>query len=152
MNKELETIDSRILTNLRKIIRAVDIFSSRLRQIYDLNTSRLACLKVLYRKGDIPLNEISRETFLSPSTITSAVDRLEEKKLVERKRISDDRRVIIIGLTLDGKIIAKSTPDTLHDKLAGVVSKLEKKDKEVLDKILYSMTEALENDKPEVKE
>ena len=141
-----ETSDHRILANLRKIIRAVDIFSARLRQNYDLNTSRLACLKVLYMRGDIPLSEISRGTYLSPSTITSAIDRLEEKKLVERKRISDDRRVIIIGLTLEGKKIAESTPDTIHDKLAGVVSKLERKDKEIFDKILVSMTETLEKD------
>ena len=146
MSEKLETADHRILANLRKIIRAVDIFSSRLRQTYDLNTSRLACLKVLQRKGDLPLSEISEGVYLSPSTITSAIDGLEEKKLVERKRISDDRRVIIIGLTPEGKKVAENTPGTIHDRLAVVVKKLDKNDKEVFDRVLGGMTETLEND------
>ncbi|OGF47275.1 MAG: hypothetical protein A2231_05010 [Candidatus Firestonebacteria bacterium RIFOXYA2_FULL_40_8] len=144
MSEKLEITDHRILANLRKIIRAVDIFSSRLRQTYDLNTSRLACLKVLQRKGDLPLSEISKGVYLSPSTITSAIDGLEEKKLVERKRISEDRRVIIIGLTPKGKEVAQKTPGTIHDKMTVVVEKLEKKDKEVFDRVLCRMTETLE--------
>lgn len=151
MNEDLETADHRILANLRKIIRAVDIFSSRLRQTYDLNTSRLACLKVLYEKGDLPLSEISKGVYLSPSTITSAIDGLEEKKLVERKRISDDRRVIIIGLTPAGKEVARSTPGTIHDKMAVVVKKLEKKDKEIFDRILCRMTGTLDEDISKIK-
>jgi DNA-binding MarR family transcriptional regulator len=151
MNEDLEKTDHRILANLRRIIRAVDIFSSRLRRTHNLNTSRLACLKVLYEKGDLPLSEISKAVYLSPSTITSAIDGLEEKKLVVRKRISDDRRIIIIGLTPEGKEVARNTPGTIHDNMTVVVKKLGKKDKEIFDRVLCRMTETLEEDILKIK-
>ena len=140
--KEIEKNDpnSQILANFRRLIRAVDNFSSRLRGKYSLNTSLLACLKILLKHGEMSLTELGRLTYLGASTITSAVDRLEEKELLERKRTSADRRVITVSLTKEGVELVKKMPLTIHEKIAFGMQELSEEDKKALNKHLERIT------------
>jgi MarR family 2-MHQ and catechol resistance regulon transcriptional repressor len=69
-------------------------------------------LEALLHKGPTPVNEIGRLVRLTSGSITSAVDRLEEKGLVERRSDSADRRTRIVHLTPAGhKLIACAFAD-----------------------------------------
>jgi MarR family 2-MHQ and catechol resistance regulon transcriptional repressor len=69
----------------------------------DLGDSDFRVLEALLHKGPLPVNVIGHKVDLTTGSITSAIDRLEEKCLVTRKHHPDDRRVRIVELTTTGQ-------------------------------------------------
>ena len=57
-----------------------------------LGDSDFRVLEVLLSKGPLPVNTIGPKVWLTPGSISVAVDRLEKKRLVKRQT-TDDRRV-----------------------------------------------------------
>jgi MarR family transcriptional regulator, 2-MHQ and catechol-resistance regulon repressor len=73
-----------------------------------LGDSDFRVLEVLLNKGTLPVNTIGPKVWLTPGSISVAVDRLEKKKLVQRQT-TDDRRVRLVELTPRGReVIAKT--------------------------------------------
>src|SRR5258705_2083131 len=56
-------------------------------------------LEALLNKGPLPVNTIGPKVFLTPGSISVAVDRLVDKGLVSRVESSLDRRVRLVSLT-----------------------------------------------------
>jgi len=72
-----------------------------------LGLSDFGVLEVLLHKGPLPVNVLGQKIRLTSGSISIAIDRLEEKGLVERKDDPDDRRARIVHLTSEGrKLIA----------------------------------------------
>ena len=59
--------------------------------------------------------ELARECKLDAGAMTRTLDRLEAKGLVERVRSSEDRRVVNLELTREGRDAAKEIPAVLCD-------------------------------------
>jgi MarR family 2-MHQ and catechol resistance regulon transcriptional repressor len=68
-----------------------------------LGLSDFAVLEVLLHKGPQRVNVIGRRILLTSGSITTAIDRLERRKLVERKTNTADQRVRLVQLTKEGK-------------------------------------------------
>jgi MarR family 2-MHQ and catechol resistance regulon transcriptional repressor len=62
-------------------------------------------LEVVLHKGPITISEIGQSVLLANASMTSAVDRLEQKSLVSRGASPNDRRVRIVTLTRKGKAL-----------------------------------------------
>jgi len=60
-------------------------------------------LEALLNKGPLPVNTIGPKVFLTPGSISVAVDRLVDKGLVSRVESPLDRRVRVVSLTSKGK-------------------------------------------------
>src|SRR5256714_15636795 len=60
-------------------------------------------LEALLNKGPLPVNSIGPKVFLTPGSISVAVDRLVERGLVSRVESPEDRRVRVVSLTAKGK-------------------------------------------------
>ena len=60
-------------------------------------------LEILLHKGPLPVNTIGRRIMLTSGSITTAIDRLEEKRYVHRQRCPKDRRVTFVQLTATGR-------------------------------------------------
>jgi len=60
-------------------------------------------LEALLNKGPLPVNTIGPKVFLTPGSISTAVDRLFERGLVNRVESPEDRRVRVVSLTPKGK-------------------------------------------------
>jgi DNA-binding MarR family transcriptional regulator len=112
-----ENLESEIFSSLRKVINAVEIYSSKLKDKTGLNASQLSCLLVLGKTGPMSLSILSKKVSLSPSMITAIVDQLESKELVVRNRKSTDRRVILIELTEKGKETVNNAPPSFQEQL-----------------------------------
>ncbi|HEX7359353.1 MAG TPA: MarR family transcriptional regulator [Bryobacteraceae bacterium] len=65
--------------------------------------SDFAVLDLLLHKGPQPINVIGRKILLTSGSITTAVDRLESRKLVRRRPHPEDRRARLVELTNDGR-------------------------------------------------
>ena len=93
-----------------------------------LGDSDFRVLEVLLHKGPLPVNTIGPKVWLTPGSISVAVDRLEEKALVKRKN-TEDRRVRLVALTAKGRalitrIFRKHV--TAMEEAASVLSKEER--------------------------
>jgi MarR family transcriptional regulator, 2-MHQ and catechol-resistance regulon repressor len=71
----------------------------------ELGDSDFRVLEVLLHKGPLPVNTIGPKVWLTPGSISVAVDRLVEKGLVSRKDHPDDRRVRQVELTAKGRAL-----------------------------------------------
>jgi MarR family 2-MHQ and catechol resistance regulon transcriptional repressor len=88
---------------LWKAAHAVEAFAVKSIAEMEMCGSDFAVLEALLHKGPLPVNEIGRKVLLTSGSITVAVDRLEEKGLVERKAHGSDRRTRVVHLTKEGK-------------------------------------------------
>jgi MarR family 2-MHQ and catechol resistance regulon transcriptional repressor len=70
-----------------------------------LGDSDFRVLEVLLHKGTLPVNTIGPKVWLTPGSISVAVDRLVKKGLVSRKDHPDDRRVRRVELTPKGRAL-----------------------------------------------
>jgi MarR family 2-MHQ and catechol resistance regulon transcriptional repressor len=72
-------------------------------QELNLGDSDFFVLEVLLHKGPLPVNTIGQKVRLTSGSISIAVDRLEQRGLVERSNDEHDRRVRIVQLTASGR-------------------------------------------------
>ncbi|HTX38036.1 MAG TPA: MarR family winged helix-turn-helix transcriptional regulator [Bryobacteraceae bacterium] len=80
-----------------------------------IGLSDFAVLELLLHKGPTPVNRIGTQVRLTSGSITTAVDRLERRGLVERRNDPEDRRSRVVHLTETGRrMIACAFAD--HEK------------------------------------
>lgn len=63
-----------------------------------INSGQGRILFVLLREDGMPIQQLAEKASLTPSTLTSMLDRMEAQSLVRRERSANDRRVIFIYL------------------------------------------------------
>lgn len=62
---------------------------------------------------------LARDLAIDPGAMTRSLDRLEAKGLVRRERSTEDRRVVHLRLTDDGRAVARKVPAVLAEVLNG---------------------------------
>lgn len=72
--------------------------------IDEINPAQGRIMFVLWRDDEIPINELAEKTSLGKSTLTSMLDRLENRGFVQRVHSKDDRRTILIRRTEKDKV------------------------------------------------
>lgn len=77
--------------------------------------SDFALLEVLLHRGPLPVSAIGAKVFLTSGSITTAVDRAEQKGFVERRPSVVDGRVVEVHLTSAGRRVI-SQAFALHAK------------------------------------
>ena len=95
-----------------------------------LGESEFRILEALLHKGPMPVNTIGPKVFLTPGSISVAVDRLLKRGLVTRTSSADDRRVRVVDLTANGRKLIEQVFDAHSrqvDKLADVLSPKERR-------------------------
>ena len=92
---------------LMKAFHALSAFSSRDWRDCGLGDSDFRVMEVLLHKGPLPVNAIGPKVFLTPGSISIAVDRLHARGLVSRVDSEADRRVRVVDLTAKGRALIR---------------------------------------------
>src|SRR6478672_7708281 len=95
----------------------------------ELGDSDFRVLEALLHKGSLPVNTLGPKVWLTPGSISVAVDRLVKKGLVSRKDHPRDRRVRQVELTAKGRaLIARGFKGhaAAMETVLGVLSKNER--------------------------
>ena len=116
--------DVLILRSLRRIIRAMDIHSQRLRLTHEITGPQLVCLAAIAAEGPLSIKQIAERVSLSPSTVVGVLDRLESKGLILRLRDAGDRRVVNVTATATGVALIGQGPSPLQEGLANALKSL----------------------------
>ena len=91
----------------------------------ELGDSDFRVLEALLHKGPLPVNTVGPKVWLTPGSISVAVDRLVRKGLVSRKGHAADRRVRQVELTPKGRaLITRGFGEhaAAMENIAGVLS------------------------------
>ena len=94
-----------------KLTRATDTINARLSMassMQELTISQFGVLEALYHLGPLAQNILGEKILKSNSNMTTVIDNLEKRQLVQRERAKDDRRKIIVHLTESGMQMIKS--------------------------------------------
>ena len=85
------------------------IFARMLKEygVEDINPAQGRIMFVLWQNDGIAINDLSKETSLSKSTLTSMLDRLEATGFLRREASKEDRRKIHIWRTEKDKSFQK---------------------------------------------
>ena len=125
-----------IIFSIRRLMQAGEHYTKELNKIYNASAAQINCLLALYENGPLPPSQIAKHVMVNSSTVTGIIDRLEKKDLVKRLRISQDRRVITIELTKNGKKLAENAPPPIQQKIIDGLNKLSP---EEIDKIALTL-------------
>src|ERR1035437_319804 len=76
------------------------IFSKKLKDYQiDINHAQGRIIFALWKNDQVPINDLSKETALSKSSLTTMLERLEKSGHIIRKQSETDKRITIICLT-----------------------------------------------------
>jgi MarR family transcriptional regulator, 2-MHQ and catechol-resistance regulon repressor len=122
---------------LWKAASAVQAYAEESISELEMCGSDFAVLEALLHKGPLPINEIGKKVLLTSGSITVAVDRLETKKLVERRAHGTDRRARIVHLTKAGrKLITRVYADHAADMERLALASLTRAERKMLISLL----------------
>lgn len=109
-------LDLAVLQALRRLIRAADLDARELARQTGLSTSQLLVMELLRATGGLMVGAIARDVGLTQGTITTLLDRLEERGLVHRHRNPVDRRQVNVTLTDAGVALLAAAPTPLQTR------------------------------------
>jgi MarR family 2-MHQ and catechol resistance regulon transcriptional repressor len=93
-------------------------------------------LEALLNKGPLPVNTIGPKVYLTPGSISVAIDRLLDRGLVSRVESPRDRRVRIVSLTTKGKTLIAPVFHKHAAEIANVFADASPKELRTLETIL----------------
>src|SRR5438270_5991514 len=105
----------------------------------ELGDSDFRVLEALLHKGPLPVNTIGPKVWLTPGSISVAVDRLVKKGLVSRKDHPDDRRVRQVELTAKGRALIACGLQEHSAAMESAVRVLSKNDRLTLLRLLKKL-------------
>jgi DNA-binding MarR family transcriptional regulator len=104
------------------VIRAHQIFMARVDTVlkpFALSFARYELLMVLFfsRRGALPLNKLGSRLQVHPTSVTNAVDRLEEQGLLRRLAHPTDGRTTLAEITPPGRRAAEAATHALNSEV-----------------------------------
>lgn len=132
-----------VLTALRRVIRATDLHSKRLVKTSGLTTPQLLLLQAVRTLEGAAIGQLADQVSLSHATVTSILDRLENKGYVERERSTVDKRKVHVHLTEQGVEILRDAPTPLQEHFSRQFGDLQEWEKTMiitsLQRVAYMM-------------
>jgi DNA-binding MarR family transcriptional regulator len=117
-------LEDEVLVSLRRIMRATSIHSRKLGKVMGLTTPQLVVIRAIGEEGLPTASDIARAVSLSQATVTTILNRLEDKQLLTRERSAVDRRRVKVLLTDLGKQVLREAPMPLQESFSARFSQL----------------------------
>jgi DNA-binding MarR family transcriptional regulator len=106
-----------IVGGLRRVVRALELYSQEVRRDFGLTAPQLWALKTLGRRGPLIVNELAAALHVHQSSASLLVNRLERRGLVRRSRQEDDRRFVRIEPTDRALALMAQAPEPTQGRL-----------------------------------
>ena len=119
------SVSQQVLLSLRQIIRAMDLRSRQLEKSVGLTVPQLIVLKEVAAAEELPIGQIAKRISLSQATVTTVIDRLEQRGAIKRRRSESDRRKVYARLTTIGAELIEKSPTILQEQFLSQFEKLE---------------------------
>lgn len=91
-------------------------------------------------------SQLAAQFHLDAGTVSTALERLERKGLLQRRRDHRDRRRVTLGLTAAGRAIDRDVPGTVEHAVEALLGALSADDVSRTRAVLGTLTDLLERD------
>jgi DNA-binding MarR family transcriptional regulator len=91
---------------------------------HSISLVHLSVLTALEAEGPISMSRLAEALDVADASATGIVDRMEKRGLVKRRHDTDDRRVVLVDLTDDGRRVFSEMADRRREGLARVLAEL----------------------------
>jgi DNA-binding MarR family transcriptional regulator len=108
-----------------------------------VSMSQMHVLWLLQHHGAMPMSKLADLLGVSLSNATGIIDRMEINKLIERVRVPDDRRLVLVQPGPEGRKAVSQTESTKRDGLRSVIRHLSAAERPVVLEALRSLRRAL---------
>jgi len=135
-----------ILSDLRRIIRAVNLEGKRVEKEYGVSIPQYLCLNFLHEANGFSasMSELKAALQLNPSTMTGIVQRMERAGYVARLPKTTDKRKNLIILTEQGANVIRKHPQILHEELVNRLDRMGDNDYAKLKKAFLDIIDFLD--------
>ena len=99
-----------VKSSIRRIFQVVNEQSKKAERETGITGPQLWAIKVIGDLSPVRVSDLAKRMYLNPATVVGILDRLETQRLVKRERSKDDRRVVKVELTDDGKKLVTGSP------------------------------------------
>jgi DNA-binding MarR family transcriptional regulator len=132
-----------IIADFRATITTLKgISSERVRRL-GLSMAQLNILYTLQRCGEMPMSRLAEMLNVSLSNATGLIDRIEERGFVERSRVPEDRRIVLIRVTSAGEAMLGEIDALSDDLLRSVLVRLDAAERAAVAEAFGSLREAV---------
>ena len=135
---------NKLLVQLFNDILHIEENSLKNIDLMDLSMTEIHTIEAVGIKDAKTMGEIAHDLRITVGTLTTAITKLIKKGYVERKRIEEDRRVVLIKLTEKGDEAFKSHADFHDDMIKSIMKELPKDEEEILITALKKMVNFFE--------
>lgn len=133
-----ETVNE-ILVRLFANILDIEEKCLKIGEFFDLSITEMHVIDNIGFATERTMSDTAKAVKVTSGTLTTAIDNLIKKGYVERRRSSEDRRVVKIRLTEKGKAAFKSHEDFHKDLVTSALQQLDSKEEELLVKVLSNI-------------
>lgn len=100
--------------------------------ISDLSITEIHTIEAIGMYAEKSMSEVAQILKITVGTLTTAINKLIKKEYVERKRIEEDRRVVLVKLTKKGKLAYRIHEKFHHDMVNTAIDGLSEEEEKIL--------------------
>lgn len=132
---------ARTLFTIGKAIKHLKWEKSKSKHLTPTQIQTLVFLKYI-RPDAATVNTLAKYLSCTPSTVSGVLDTLESKKLILRNRKGDDKRQVLLTLTLKGLRDVRAVED-LGKEIEKIIADFSEDEQELLDRMLLRISKKL---------
>lgn len=141
MDRARDEVTERVAELLRRVCHPLTRPQHKPGEL-ELTLGQLECLHAISHLDAPSMSDLSRELGLPPSSVTGIVDRLVDAGKVQRERDADDRRVVRVTLTDQGRRDRDRHRRVRRERLSRVLSALDEEELRALHTALKPVSRA----------
>lgn len=108
-----------------------------------VSLSQMHVLWLLQHHGAMPMGRLAELLDVSVSNATGLIDRMDEHGLIERVRVPDDRRVVLVKPAAAGLLALSQTETSKRERMRSVIGRLPASERPIVLAALRSLRRAL---------
>lgn len=98
----------------------------------NLSVTEIHTIEAIGMYTERTMSEVAQDLKITVGTLTTAINKLIKKGYVERKRIEEDRRVVLIKLTKSGKLAFRLHEKFHNDMINATIEGLSNEEEKIL--------------------
>lgn len=141
---ESENIINKLLVQLFRDILEIEEKWLQQSEFSDLSVTEIHIIEAISIDKERTMSEVANDLGITVGTLTTAINKLIKKEYVERRRIEEDRRVVLIKTTEKGIEVYKLHEKFHDDMIKDTIDDLNTEESQVLVSALKRISDFFE--------